>query len=47
VSKKKIVLVVNVEENKARLVVKGYSQVEGIEFGEIFCPIAKLTMNVY
>jgi hypothetical protein len=28
---------------KARLVVKGYSKVEGVDFGEIFPPIAKLT----
>jgi hypothetical protein len=32
-----------VEKYKARLVVKGYSQVEGIDFGDIFSPIAKLT----
>ena len=30
-----------VEKYKARLV--GYSQVEGIDFGEIFSPVAKLT----
>jgi hypothetical protein len=30
-------------ESKSRLVVKGYSWVEGIDFGEIFSPIAKLT----
>jgi hypothetical protein len=28
---------------KARLVEKGYSQVKGVEFGEIFSPAAKLT----
>ena len=27
---------------KAKLVAKGYSQVEGVEFGEMFFPIAKL-----
>jgi hypothetical protein len=31
-----------VEKYKARLVTKGYSQVEGIDFGDIFSPIAKL-----
>ena len=31
-----------VEKYKDRLVAKGYSQVEGIDFGEIFSPIAKL-----
>jgi hypothetical protein len=32
-----------VEKYKSWLVAKGYSQVEGIEFGEIFSPVAKLT----
>jgi hypothetical protein len=32
-----------VEKYKAWLVAKGYSQVEGIDFGEIFSPNAKLT----
>jgi hypothetical protein len=32
-----------VEIYKAQLVAKGYSQVEGIDFGEIFSPVAKLT----
>jgi hypothetical protein len=31
-----------VEKSKAQLVEKGYSQVEGIDFGEIFYPVAKL-----
>jgi hypothetical protein len=29
-----------VKKHKARLVSKGYSQVEGIYFGEIFSPVA-------
>jgi hypothetical protein len=32
-----------VEKFKDRLVAKGYSQVEGAEFDEIFSPVAKLT----
>jgi hypothetical protein len=32
-----------VEKFKDRLVAKGYSQVEGVDFGEIFHPVAKLT----
>jgi hypothetical protein len=32
-----------VEKYKARLITKGYSQVEGIDFGEIFPPVSKLT----
>jgi hypothetical protein len=32
-----------VEKYKAQLVAKGYSQVEGIDFGEIFSLISKLT----
>jgi hypothetical protein len=31
-----------VEKYKSWLVAKGYSQVEGIDFGEIFSPVAKL-----
>jgi hypothetical protein len=31
-----------VEKYKSRLVAKGYSQVEGIDFGEIFSHVAKL-----
>jgi hypothetical protein len=32
-----------VEKYKVRLVAKGYSQDEGIDFGEIFSHVAKLT----
>jgi hypothetical protein len=28
--------------NKARLIAQGYSQVEGLDFGEIFAPVARL-----
>jgi hypothetical protein len=31
-----------VVRNKARLVAQGYSQVEGIDFGETFTPVARL-----
>ena len=31
-----------VVRNKARLVVKGFSQVEGLEFRENFAPVARL-----
>jgi hypothetical protein len=36
-----------VEKYKSRLVAKGYSQVEGIDFGEIFSPISKLNSIRY
>jgi hypothetical protein len=32
-----------VENFKARLIAKGYSQVEGVDFSDIFSPVAKLT----
>jgi hypothetical protein len=28
--------------NKARLIAQGYSQVEGLDFGETFAPVARL-----
>jgi hypothetical protein len=43
VFKKKMNVAGQVEKFKYRLVAKGYSQVEGVNFGEIFSPIAKLT----
>jgi hypothetical protein len=36
VFKKKMNAIGQVEKFKAQLVVKGYSQVEGVDFGEIF-----------
>jgi hypothetical protein len=36
-----------VEKCKAQIVTKGYSQVEGIDFGEIFSPISKLTSIIF
>ena len=32
----------NVVRNKARLVAQGFSQVEGIDFGETYAPVARL-----
>jgi len=32
-----------VDKYKSWLVEKGYSQVSGIDFGDIFCPISKVT----
>jgi heptaprenylglyceryl phosphate synthase len=43
VFKKNINAVVHVKKFKARLIAKGYSQIEGVNFGDIFSPIAKLT----
>jgi transposase InsO family protein len=43
VFKKKLNAEGKVEKYKSRLVAKGYSQVEGIDFGEIFSLVAKLT----
>ena len=33
----------SIEKYKACLVAKGYSQVEGVDYGEIFSPLAKMT----
>jgi hypothetical protein len=35
------------EKYKARLIAKGYSQVEGIDFGEIFSHVSKLTFIIF
>ena len=43
VFKKKLNAARKVKKQKTRLVAKGYSQVEGIDFGDIFSPVAKLT----
>jgi hypothetical protein len=34
-----------VVRNKARLVAQGYSQVEGLDFGETFAPVGRLEAN--
>jgi hypothetical protein len=47
VFKKKLNAEGKVEKYKAQLVAKGYSQVEGIYFGEIFSPVAKLTSIIF
>jgi hypothetical protein len=36
-----------VEKYKAWLVAKGYSQIEGTDFGEIFCLVSKLTSIIF
>jgi hypothetical protein len=42
VFKNKMNIVGQVEKFKARPVAKGYSQVEGVHFGDIFSPVEKL-----
>jgi hypothetical protein len=42
VFKKKMNVVGQVEKFKARMVVKGYSQVKGVDFSEIFSSVEKL-----
>jgi hypothetical protein len=41
VFKKNMNTIGQVEKFKAQLVAKGYSQVEGVDFGDIFFPVAK------
>jgi hypothetical protein len=43
VFKKKLNSKGKMEKHKSRLVAKGYSQVKGIDFGDIFSHVAKLT----
>jgi hypothetical protein len=42
VFKKNMNIAIQVKKFKARLLAKGYSQVEGVDFDEIFSPVAKL-----
>jgi hypothetical protein len=47
VFKKKLNAEGKVEKYKVRLVEKGYSEVEGIDFGEIFSLVSKLTSIIF
>jgi hypothetical protein len=47
VFKKKLNAEGKMEKYKAQLVAKGYSQVEGIDFGEIFSLVSKLTSIIF
>jgi hypothetical protein len=47
VFKKKLNAEGKVEKYKSRLVAKGYSEVEGIDFGDIFSLVAKLASIVF
>ena len=45
--KKKLNVEGKVEKYKNHLVEKGYSQIEGIDFGEIFSPVSKLSSIIF
>jgi hypothetical protein len=47
VFKKKLNMEGKVEKHKAWLVAKGYSQVEGVDFGEIFSLVSKLNSIIF
>jgi hypothetical protein len=47
VFKKKLNAEGKVEKYKSRLVAKGYSRVDGIDFGDIFSPVSKLTSIIF
>ena len=47
VFKKKLIVEGKVEKHKYWLVAKGYSSVEGIDFGDIFSHVSKLTSIIF